>query len=418
MRTCRITGEPLEECFTLGDIYVSDFLEEGSERDLGKCRLNMCLSPSGVFQLDETPDFDAMYSHYWYRSGVNQSMRRFLYEIARDVVDKYKIFGDNGKMTWVDIGSNDGTLLSHITTNMFDTHNTKEIRKIGFEPSNVGKESLDFLDVLHNTYFNAEDMGSEKADVITAIAMFYDLDDPVKFMNDIHSVLKDDGIFVVQQTYLPLLLKTMAFDQIGHEHLIIHSLQSMELLFKKTGFKIVDVDVNEVNGGSFRLVAMKESGDESMYGSATYRSVAQDMLEAMREREKSMKLKEVETFKSFYEEMKKLRVQVVSFIKNEVKKGKTVYGYGASTKGNTLLQWFGLNNKWIAGIADKQEQKHGLRTVKTKIPIVSEQELRKIVPNYLLILPWSFVSEFEKREKQLRDQGCKFIVPCPEFKVY
>ena len=186
----------------------------------------------------------------------------------------------------------------------------------------------------------------------------------------------------------------------------------------KVGFDIVDCTLNDVNGGSFRVFMMKKEADKSKFRCKQERDVAQFRVNSLLKYEKSLGLNDPQTYINFYNKICQLREDTVNFIKQEISKGKRIWGYGASTKGNTLLQWYGLNSEHIEAIAEKSSYKFGLKTVGTNIPIKSEKEMRESAPDYLLVLPWHFIKEFVEREKEFVDNGGKFIVPCPKFLVY
>jgi hypothetical protein len=278
----------------------------------------------------------------------------------------------------------------------------EDFETVGIDPCDdtYANESRKYADCIIQDYFSAESYWkatNKKAKFITAIAMFYDLDDPISFLNDVNEVMDDEGIFVLQLSYTPLMLKQLAFDNICHEHVCFYSLSSMKYLLGKVGLDIVDCILNDVNGGSFRIYIRKKSATKEMF--------------------KTLKLDDARIYKDFYNEILKLKEQTVSFIKKQRSEGKTVWGYGASTKGNTLLQWFGLDSTLIDGIAERNPVKFGLKTVGTNIPIYSEEEMRSANPDYLLILPWHFIYEFCNREKEYLAAGGKFIVPCPKFEI-
>jgi hypothetical protein len=269
-------------------------------------------------------------------------------------------------------------------------------------------------------YFSAESykkVSKKKAKIITTIAMFYDLEDPVSFLSDIDEVMDDEGIFVLQMSYTPLMLDQLAFDNICHEHICFYSLSSMKYLLDKTGFDIVDCILNDVNGGSFRIYIRKKCATREKFKTAPYRDVANFRIQSLLSHEKELKLNEPEIYQNFYEKILTLREETVNFVKKVKSEGKTIWGYGASTKGNTLLQWFGLDSSLIDGIAERNPDKFGLKTIGTDIPIYSEEDMRMANPDYLLILPWHFIYEFSRREKDYLNRGGKFIVPCPSFEI-
>jgi NDP-4-keto-2,6-dideoxyhexose 3-C-methyltransferase len=411
--TCRISGEPLVELFSLGDHYISDFLPLDGEPNSGKVPLTMMLAPkSGLVQLAHTASFDDMYRHYWYRSGTNESMIEELRQIATSTA---KMIGLKAGDVFVDIACNDGTLLSFIDP---------AVKRVGFDPAHNTYEEADKrrFDLFINDYFSAKaykesPLGAQKAKAITTIAMFYDLEDPNAFIKDVKEILDDNGIWVVQMSYLPLMLKQLAFDNICHEHLEYYSLESMQYLLHMHGLAIVDCQLNDVNGGSFRVYIRKQEADPTTFASAPYRDVAEYRVNSILAYEKTLNLRDPQTYLDFYKKSCDLRDQTLAFLKEERNEGKKIWAYGASTKGNTLLQWWGIDNSLIDGIAERQPMKYGLKTVGTNIPIASDEDMRAAKPDYLFVLPWHFIDSFVRREKDFLDRGGKFIVPCPRFEV-
>ena len=408
--TCRITGKPLVPLFSLGDIYVSDFLSDGEEPDsASKIELALAIEPeSGLVQLTNTANFDAMYKHYWYNSGTNESMVKELTDIV-DSICEVKALYDTSR--WLDIGCNDGTLISKTPVNIYT---------IGVDPAlnqrAMYHKAKKVLNEIHEDYFKANLLDGP-VDVITSIAMFYDLEDPTNFCQDIHAVLSDDGLWVLQLSYLPLMIEQMAFDNICHEHLEYYTLITINNLLSNNGFKIVDAQINDTNGGSVRVYAQKVDAPETSFGSAPFRDVANMRVNSLLCFEETGRFRDPDYYKEFFNNIEKEKRRTVEFIKQAKAAGKTVWGYGASTKGNTLLQYYGLDHTMIDAIADRQPSKFGLRTVGTNIPICSEDEMRQANPDYMLMLPWHFVNSFINREKEYLDGGGAFIVPCPKFEV-
>jgi hypothetical protein len=240
--------------------------------------------------------------------------------------------------------------------------------------------------------------------------MFYDLEDPIKFLKDICKIMEDNGLLVIQQSYMPLMIQQLAFDNICHEHVFYHSLYSMEYILDKAGLKVVDVQLNDTNGGSFRLYIQKKVSGLHSFGTSPYRDVASMRL-------KTLDLDKPYIYMNFWKKSNDLKQKTVQFIKKAKEEGKSIWVYGASTKGNTLLQWFGLNNTLISAAAERSRYKYGLNTIGTNIPIFSEEYMRSINPDYLLILPWHFIHEFKNREEEYLKKGGQFIVPCPNFEI-
>ncbi len=402
----------MKELFTFGDLYVSDFLKPDEQPRGDKIEMKLLLDDNGAVRLEKVAPLDTMYGKYWYRSGINVTMKNELEGIVESITDIYKL-KDGG--LWIDIAQNDGTLLSFIP---------KNIIRVGIDPADdtykIEAEkhaNLIIQDFFSARAFNQSKYGSMKAKIITSIAMFYDLEHPDAFIKDIDAVLDDNGLWVMQLSYTPLMLEQLAFDNFCHEHCYYYSLFNLKTLLEKHGFKVMDCQLNDINGGSFRVYIMKAGSNEKLFSSQPYRDVCKFRLDSLLAHEKTLKLDSVETWAAFYDRINSLKEQTVSFIKQVKSEGKTVWGYGASTKGNTLLQYFGLDHTLIDGIAERSPYKFGLKTVGTNIPIYSEEDMRKINPDYLLVLPWHFINEFCEREKKYLASGGKFIVPCPKFEV-
>lgn len=411
--SCRVCGfKKLSPILSLGDLHVSDFVD-GSEEAAPKHPLELVLCNEqaggcGLLQLRHTVPHEAMYRNYWYRSGMNKTMTTELHGIA-SVMEKIAVVKSGD--TVIDIGANDGTLLRG--------YGVTGITRVGFEPAkNLMQYNREGGLEIINDFFNFAAWKKKygvkaKAKAITAIAMFYDLEDPNAFVSDVKKCLDKDGVFVVQMSYLPLMLSENAFDNICHEHLEYYSLLSLEHLFNRNGMEIFDVVLNEINGGSFRVYARHAKGGKGV----SVPVGAQIRLESLRLYEKGLGLGKRAVYMAFAERIKNIGAKISAFIKKELKKGKKVHVYGASTKGNTLLQFYGLDSRHIAAAAERNPDKWGKKTVGTLIPIISEEQARKEKPDYFLVLPWHFMPEFKVREAAYLKAGGKFIVPLPEFKV-
>jgi hypothetical protein len=402
----------MQELFSLGEMYVSDFLSPDENPRCNKVEMKLLLTNDGSVRLEKIANKDFMYGKYWYRSGINSSMSIDLKEIVTNIKKLIKIEKDD---VWLDIACNDGTLLKHVDDTCF---------RLGIDPADDSYKSESSLhaDEIIQNYFSYEaysssKFSSKKPKVITTIAMFYDLDDPDSFIQDVHKVIDDDGLWVLQMSYTPLMIQQLAFDNICHEHVYYYSLFNIKELFKRNGFEILDCELNTVNGGSFRIYAMKDTANFKKFGTQPHRDVAYFRMQSILEYENKLQIDSKETWIKFYEEIENLKEKTVSFIKSEKANGKKIWAYGASTKGNTLLQYFGLDNTLIDGIAERSHYKFGKRTIGTNIPIYSEAQMREENPDYLLVLPWHFISEFLERESEYLKNGGKFIVPCPKFEI-
>lgn len=398
----------------LGKHYVSDFVKpDDNYEEHQKYSLDLILDEKiGAARLTEMAPSNSMWGKYWYRSGINATMKKELGYVIDEITSRVKS-KDND--IWLDIACNDGTLLSQIP----DTY-----IKLGIDPADDSyyAESSKVATVVQD-YFNYDAYqrtghGDKKAKVITTIAMFYDLLEPTEFINDINKVLDDNGIWVLQLSYTPLMIEQLAFDNICHEHAYYYSLASIKTLFEQHDLKIVDCSLNDVNGGSFRIYVQKRLADINSFGTSPLRDVCNFRIQSLLDyEEKHYDISKPAIWETFMSNIEALKKQTVDFIKAEKAKGKTICGYGASTKGNTLLQWFGLDNTLIDAIAERSPYKFGLKTIGTNIPILSEEDVRALKPDYMLVLPWHFISEFIDREHEFLINGGKFIVPCPEFEI-
>jgi len=404
----------MKKILEIGDFYISDFIKDETVNSLkNKYSLDLVLDENiGAVRLKETAPKNEMWGKYWYRSGINTSMKNDLGEIVKEITSRVK-FEPND--IWLDIACNDGTLLKQVPDNY---------TKLGIDPADDSfyAESSKVATVVQD-YFNFKSyqktgFGDKKAKIITTIAMFYDLINPDNFIEDIVKVLDDNGVWVLQMSYTPLMLQQLAFDNICHEHAYYYSLTSIQKLFSKHSLKIVDCSLNHVNGGSFRVYVQKNNANINSFATAPLRDVCNFRINSTLEYEKSKyDISSEKIWNDFWTNIEDLKEKTVSFIKEEKSKGKIICGYGASTKGNTLLQYFNLDNTLITAIAERSTFKVGLKTVGTNIPILSEEEIRQLKPDYMLVLPWHFINEFVERENEYLSNGGKFIVPCPTFQI-
>ena len=407
IKKCRVCGkENLEDILSLGVQKPINFLDSADQTYLeAPLELILCNEKNGgcgLLQLRHTVPGDLLYRTFWYKSGVNQTMRDALSDITKNAENRIELKQND---IVVDIGANDGTLLR--------TYRTKNLKLVGFEPaSNLVKDAQVGTTEIINNFFNyenfAERFGNQKAKVITSIAMFYDLDEPNTFVNDITKTLDDDGIWIIQMNYLTTMLENNAFDNIVHEHLEYYSLKSLENLLERHNLVVFDVELNNVNGGSIRTYIRHKNSRKFQ---------TTERVENIRKYEKKIGLDDSKPYIEFAKRIDNLKNETYNFIKNEVDSGKKVYAYGASTRGNTLLQFYGLDYKLIHAAADRNPMKWGKKMVGTNIPIISEEQARTDKPDYFLILPWYFIEEFKVREKNYLYNGGKFIMPLPSFQI-
>lgn len=403
-----------KKLLNLGSMYVSDFVDLNEQKKYHAHPLEIVLDEKiNAPRLAEVAPKNIMWGKYWYRSGVNMTMRNELRNIVETICNRVEI---EKQEVWLDIACNDGTLLSYVPQKCF---------RIGIDPADDSYviESKNHADIIVQDFFSAAAyqktaVGDKKVKVITSIAVFYDLHDPFAFVHDIKKILDINGIWVLQLSYTPLMLRQLAFDNICHEHAYYYALENIKILMDLCELQIVDVELNDVNGGSFRLFVMHKEADISSYHTAPFRDVARYKIDSILEYEKRLELASEETWSEFKNKIDKLKNDLLTFLHTAKENGKSIWGYGASTKGNTLLQYFNINNQLIDGIAERNINKHGLFTIGTNIPIRSEEEMRKINPDYLLILPWHFIKEFEIRESEYLQKGGQFVIPCPKFRIH
>lgn len=398
---CRSCGSKnLIKILSLGKLSLSDFTKINKKPNAFPLRIVLCRN-CYLVQLDYTVPQKYLYTErYGYKSGINQTMRDELKEIAQKALQK---IGKNRKnFTVVDIGANDGTLLENYPKNIY---------RIAVEPiTKFAKDSKKHANKVVNDFFTydaySKVIKNKKADIVTAISCFYDMEEPNKFIEDVKKIMKADGIFVIQQNYLVGMLKQCAFDNIVHEHLEYYSLLSLDNLLSKHGLEVFDLEQRELNGGSFRTYIAFE-------GKRRKTKAVKDL----EKYEKRLKLNNKKIYLNFARKIQHNKRRILEFIKKESKKGKLIFLYGASTRGNTLLQYFELNNQLIKKAVERNPEKWGKIISSVGIPIISEAQARKEKPDYMLVLPWFFKKEFLKREIKYLKSGGHFIFPLPKFEV-
>lgn len=406
---CRVCGSSeLEEVLSLGEQYVTDFVAEDTRRGLrGPLVLVMCDKAKGgcgLIQLKHTFNHDALYRQYWYKSGISVTMVKALADIVTKAETLIKL---NAGDIVLDIGANDGTLLKQYVN--------KKLMKVGFEPSNLWELALQENTKIMHDYFGyksfAKEFGRKKAKIITSIAMFYDLDDPNSFVSDVKRCLAKDGVWIVQMNYLGLMLENNTFDNISHEHLEYYSLKTLETLLKKHHLEAFDIEINDVNGGSFR-VYIRHIGS-SLKGSQG----SNERIQKQRHYEIVKRLDEKETYLEFARRISIIKKNLNTFLQTENAKGKKIFVYGASTRGSVVLQFAQIDYPLIKAATDKNPDKWGKYIVGTRIKIVPLEEYRKERPDYLFVLPYQFISEIKDQEKSFAENGGKFVVSIPKVTI-
>lgn len=362
-------------------------------------------SPSGcgLVQLRHTTDLELMYGHggYGYRSSIRPYMVNHLHGIVGQITDLARLGA--GDLV-VDIGSNDSTLLRGYPAGP---------ELVGFDPN--GEQFRDLYPAhvdLVADYFSrkafTERYGERRAKVVTSIAMFYDLPRPVEFVQDIYDILDEDGLWISEQAYLPSMLDMLAYDAICHEHLEYYALQQLEWMAAQVGFTLIRAEITEVHGGSLRLTMAKNGG---------HHAVDEAGIAAIRRGEEAAALHTMAPFERFAASARTHRDRLREFLDASRAAGKLTLGYGASTKGNVILQYCGLSERDLPVIGEVNADKAGCFTPGSAIPIVSEEDAKARKPDQLLVLPWGYRDSFIEREREFLANGGSLVFPLPELEV-
>lgn len=402
---CRVSGsDDLVSVLNLGFQELTGVFPKSASEHVTRGPLELVWCPqSGLLQLKHTYESSEMYGdNYGYRSGLNQSMVNHL---TSKVAYLEKLVDLQSGETVLDIGSNDCTLLK--------AYKISGIGRIGIDPT--GKKFAEYYPEgvkLVPDFFSADayrSAGARPAKIITSIAMFYDLDDPIAFARQVESCLAPDGVWHFEQSYMPSMLRLNSYDTICHEHLEYYSLGVVRTILDAAGMKIADVIMNSVNGGSFAVTAIKKSNRAIRPNDA--------VVNWLLEQEDRMGINTPRPYRDFEERVFRHRDDLVRLIRSLRADGKSVLGYGASTKGNVVLQFCGFTTDDIPAIAEVNPEKFGCLTPGTHIPIVSEAEAHRINPDYYLVLPWHFKEGILRREQEYLNSGGKLIFPFPEIEI-
>jgi hypothetical protein len=401
---CRISGtKDLVSVLDLGNQALTGVFPKTVEQPVPRGPLELAWSPSsGLVQLRHSVNLEDMYGeNYGYRSGLNPSMVKHLQRKVRWLESLVPL--KNADVV-VDIGSNDGTLLN--------SYSVPGLNRIGFDP--VAKKYLEHYEAdikVVPDFFPSEALAStlsEKPKIVTSIAMFYDLEDPNQFVREIAENLHDEGVWHFEQSYLPAMLRTNSYDTICHEHLEYYSLSVVNNLLAANAMKIVDVQTNSVNGGSFAVTAALE---KSSIETNT------PVIEWLLRQEKNFNLDSRKPYDDFKDRVLQHRDDLRALVFGLIKAGKKVAAYGASTKGNVLLQFCGFGPEEIFCVAEVNPEKFGSFTPGTLIPILSEEAVRAMKPDYMLVLPWHFREFIVNKEAAFLESGGQLIFPLPEIEI-
>lgn len=413
IKACRACGSnDLVDIVDLGDQYLQgSFIIEGSieppKRKLPtrliRCDVTANDAGCGLVQLAHTFPPAVLYSNYWYRSGTNETMRNHLRGIVDSAVTRCST--TSGALNVLDIGCNDGTLLSCYL---------EGTKLFGVDPSDIAR-TMECPVTLVNTVFPsdraAQIFKGVKFDIVTSIAMYYDLEDPIEFAQEVAHSLSEEGMWIVEMSYLPLMLLQNSFDTICHEHLEYYSLAALEYIFYAAGLRCFRAEINDINGGSIRCYVC-------LAGTTAFDNPDDDaFIQFLRLREFEMALDTETPYAAFRQRIEEQKSEMMSLLNGLRHQGKRIQIYGASTKGNVLLQWYGIDHTLVEAAAERNPYKVGGKTLGTNIPMISEEESRASRPDAYLVLPWHFKREFLKRERETIKNDSLFIFPLPEIEV-
>jgi NDP-4-keto-2,6-dideoxyhexose 3-C-methyltransferase len=402
---CRICGNTdLVRVLDLGEQMLTGVFpaERNADITVGPLNLVKCTgddSVCGLLQLEHSYDLGEMYGeNYGYRSGLNASMVAHLGRKVERIAGLVEL--RPGDLV-VDIGSNDSTTLR--------AYSQPGLTLVGVDPTGRKFREYypDHVELIPDFFSSAlleERFPGRKAKVVTSFSMFYDLPAPMEFMRQVADVLADDGIWVFEQSYMPLMLETNSYDTVCHEHLEFYALRQIKWMADRVGLRIVDVEFNEVNGGSFSITVAKGDGSEALPGHV--RKILDD--------EDAAGLSTLEPYRAFEERVRRSRDELLAFVDGARAEGKTVAALGASTKGNVLLQYCGLTEDRLSAVGEVNPEKFGCFTPGTWIPIVPESELLADRPDYLIVLPWHFRRFFEQ---SAAFTGTRLVFPLPTLQV-
>ena len=412
LHRCKICGSrELTEVIRMAPQFLSPTFTRNNddEGELAKIRVPLTMTlcdrtrnPAGcgLLQLREEVDPDLLYRRYFYRSATSETMRNDLRDVVSDICGRLDL---EARDIVVDIGANDCTTLA-----FYPDH----LRRVAFEPArNIDWSHVASSIAIINDYFSARpferQFQGEKAKAVSCNAMFYDLSDPNGFVRDVRSILAPDGIWCIQLSYLPLMLTNLNFYDICHEHLSYYSLEALQNLMMRHGLVVLDASTNAVNGGSLR--AFVTHADNKRAFTAT----GQRNLETLLDAERALKLDRPQTYRDYFEKIEGLANRVNKYLEEEIRDGGKVFGLGASTKGNVLLQFFGITKERMPYISERNPDKVGLRTLGTDFELISEERARDLRPSSMVVLPWYFKKEIVAREKDYLRQGGKLLFPMP-----
>lgn len=396
IETCRsCNSDDLEAVVNLGDQYLSDFRTDNQKPPKYPLDVVICASCLLVQLRDTTPSYEMYHDRYGFKSGINEAIKADL----KSVVDT-ALAWNPAPDHWLDIAANDGTLLGFVPENTY---------RVGIDPiEKYAAESITRANRIVSDFFKPEYFTGQgfAFNVVTSVSVFYDLDDPNEFVSGVKSVLAEDGIWVIQQNYLLTMMEINAYDNICHEHLEYYSLLSLQPLLERHGLEINDVSLSDVNGGCVRTVVSRKDSN-----------VVKPSVAFHLGNERRAGLDTMETYDKFVRRIKASVKQTSDFVRAANEEGKTVFIYGASTRGGTIWQACGLDVNDLPYAVERNPTKFGKKIAAIGVPIISEEAAREMKPDYMLVSPWFFKDVFVERERQYLEEGGALVFPLPEFEI-
>ena len=351
-----------------------------------------------LLQLEHNFDANEMYGdNYGYMSSLNKSMISHLKLKALSLKKRYNLKVNSNIL---DIGSNDGTFLSFFN---------RKFKLFGCDPT-IKKFSKYYRKDINQlpSFFSSKIFNDKKFNLITSISMFYDLPDPLNFAKEINSILHKDGVWHIELSYMPMMIKNRSYDTICHEHLEYYSLKSLKYLLDKAGLKIINLSFNQINGGSIEVDIVKK---KSKFKECKH------LINWVLKSEQLNRYNEIEKHKQFFKECQNHKILLKELLITLKKQNKKIIGYGASTKGNVLLQYCNIDSKLLNYISEVNKFKFGKYTPGSNIKIISEKEAKLKKPDYMLVLPWHFKDHILQRERTFLKNGGKLIFPLPDIEI-
>ena len=404
IKKCRsCSSKNLKFLYSLGKqnltgVFPKSKFENVPKGSLGMIMCNNCK----LLQLENSFDANLMYGdNYGYLSSLNPHMVRHL-KLKSEKLKKISKL-KNGEIV-IDIGSNDGTTLSNFK---------KTNKLIGIDPTIKKLKKFYRKDIITvPNFFNKQSvhklLDNKKAKIITSVSMFYDLESPISFAKDVYECLANDGIWHLEQSYMPFMIKNTSYDTICHEHLEYYSLKTIKYILDHVGFKIIDLEFNDINGGSFALTVAKKTANYLEYSR---------IINWLLEKEEAFNYNSTATHLEFFTRVKKHRKLLKDLIHNLIDMKKKIIGYGASTKGNVILPYCNFSKHELKFIVDVNKDKKNKYTPGSKIKITDEKEIKKYKPDYMLVLPWHFKNFIIQKEKKYINDGGKLIFPLPDIEI-